>query len=189
MWRRVKRFLRDVQLGSASKLQLWLNVYMWYEWCSRNGPGGATGCLMEAIIQQHPLGKSEFHAVDNHINKLEPSTCSWLPCWLSSCHQGTAIGLFLIGSYLLPLKTRKTGLSPGDSASWPAVRESQVTVHSHSTAPIRRSLRMDQHLSCSQFKGLGVMCREEIKGLRNKIMRIFLEPVLLAWFSAEYALE
>jgi len=69
MWRRVKRFLRDVQLGSASKLQLWLNVYMWYEWCGRNWPGGATASLMEAIIQQHPLGKSKFHAVDNHIFK------------------------------------------------------------------------------------------------------------------------
>jgi len=62
MWRRVKRFLRDVQLG-------------------RNWPGGAIACLMEAIIQQHPLGKSKFHAVDNHIFKrfCRPSkTGQWL---------------------------------------------------------------------------------------------------------------
>jgi len=26
---------------------------------------------MEAIIQQHPLGKSKYHAVDNHILKTK----------------------------------------------------------------------------------------------------------------------
>jgi len=30
---------------------------------------------------------------------------------------------------------------------------------------------MAQHLSCSQFKDLGLMCREKIKGIRNRIMQ------------------
>jgi len=48
--------------------------------------------------------------------------------WLSNCHKGTANGLFLMGSCLLPFKTRITGLSQSDSASWRAVCGSQVTV-------------------------------------------------------------
>jgi len=78
---------------------------------------------------------------------------------------------FLMGSCLLPLKTRITGLSQSDSVSWHAVRESQVTVSSHSTTPLRRSLRMAHHISCFQFKDLGLKCRENINGLPNRIMQ------------------
>jgi len=98
----------------------------------------------------------------------------WVPAWLSGwgsiCHKGTANGLIFKGSCLLPLKARITRQSLSDSASWRVVRESQVTVLSHSTAPISRSPRMVQLLSCSQFKDLGLMCRDKIKGLRNRIM-------------------
>jgi len=95
---------------------------------------------------------------------------SWLSRWGSICHKGTANGLFSKGSCLLPLKTRISRQSSSDLASWRVVRESQVTVHSHSTAPIRRSPRMAQLLSCTQFKDLGLMCRDKIKGLRYRIM-------------------
>ena len=78
---------------------------------------------------------------------------------------------FLMGSCLLPLKTRITGLSQSDSVSWHAVRESQVTVSSHSTTPLRRSLRMAHHISCFQFKDFGLKCSEKINGLRNRIMQ------------------
>ena len=40
---------------------------MWYEWFRREWTGEAYAYLMEAIFQQHALGKSKFHAVDNHI--------------------------------------------------------------------------------------------------------------------------
>jgi len=77
---------------------------------------------------------------------------------------------FSKGSCFLPFKTLVTGQSPGDKASWRAVWESQVTVHSHSTVHIQRSLWMAEYLSCSQFKDSGLMCREKINGLRNRIM-------------------
>jgi len=76
-----------------------------------------------------------------------------------------------IPSCLVPFKTRITGQSQSDSASWRAVQESQVTVHSHSTAALQRSLKMAEHLSCSQFKDLGLMCREKIEGLPKRIMQ------------------
>ena len=76
-----------------------------------------------------------------------------------------------LGSCLLPFKTPITGQSQSDSTSWRAVRESKVTMNSHSTSPLHRSLRMFQHLSYSQMKDLGLMCRENIKGPRNRIMQ------------------
>ena len=105
------------------------------------------------------------------IMQMSNDLGSWLPNWLSICHKGTANDLFLTGSCLLPFKTLITRQSLSDSASWRVVRESIVTVHSHSTAPIRRSPRMAQLLSCSQFKDLGVMWRDKIKGLRNGIVQ------------------
>ena len=78
---------------------------------------------------------------------------------------------FLKGSCLLTLKTCITRQSSSDSASWRVVRESQVTVHSHSTAPIRRSPRMAKLLFCSLFKDLVLMWRDKIKGLSNRIMQ------------------
>jgi len=77
---------------------------------------------------------------------------------------------FSKGSCFLPFKTRITGRSQSDSASWRVVWESQVTAHSHSTAPIGTSPRMAQ-LSRSQFKDLGLMCRYKIRGLRNRNMQ------------------
>ena len=62
---------------------------------------------------------------------------------------------FLMGSCLLPLKIRITGLSQSDSASWRAVPESEVTVNSHSTTALRRSLKMAQHLSCFLIQRFG----------------------------------
>jgi len=78
---------------------------------------------------------------------------------------------FFNGELFFPLKTRITHQSLSDSASWRIVQESQVTVHSHSTAPIRRSPRIAELLSCSQFKDLGLIWRDKIKGLRNRIMQ------------------
>jgi len=43
------------------------------------------------------------------------------------------------------------------------------TAGTSATTPILRSLRMAERLACSQFKGLGLLCREKIKVLRNRI--------------------
>jgi len=45
------------------------------------------------------------------------------------------------------------------------------TAGTSATAPIRRSLRMAERLACSQFKDLGLLCREKIKVLRSRITR------------------
>jgi len=105
------------------------------------------------------------------IMQISNDLGSWLPCGISICHKGTGNVLFLIGSCLLPFKTRKTGQCQSDLASWRAVRESQVAMYSHSTAPIQRSLRRAQHLSGSQFKDMGLMCWEDLKGLCDRIMQ------------------
>jgi len=96
---------------------------------------------------------------------------SWLSRWGSIRHKGTGNGVFLIGSCLLPLKTRIKGRAHSDSASWRVVWEFQVAVHSRSTATTRTSPRIAQLLPCSQFKDLGLMCRDKIKGLRNRMMQ------------------
>jgi len=43
------------------------------------------------------------------------------------------------------------------------------TAGTSATAAIRRSLRMAERLACSQFKDLGLLCRDKIKALRNRI--------------------
>jgi len=43
------------------------------------------------------------------------------------------------------------------------------TAGTSATAPIRRSLRMAERLTCSQFKDLNLLCREKIKVLRSRI--------------------
>jgi len=78
---------------------------------------------------------------------------------------------FFKGELFAPFENRITRQSLSDSACWRVVRESQVTVLSHSTAPISRSPRMAQLLSCSQFKDLGQMRRDKIKRVRNRIMQ------------------
>jgi len=43
------------------------------------------------------------------------------------------------------------------------------TAGTSATASIRRSLRMAERLACSQFKDLGLMCRETMKVLHNRV--------------------